>query len=311
MSNKIFQSLASPKVLAVIGLLVTNVFWTGNIYVSRIVVESVPPFSLNLIRWGVACLILTPFLLRSTIQNWHMIRSNIVQLTLFGFLGITVYNAFLYTAAHTTSGINIAVMSTLTPVITFFFVWLFLRVTPNRYQMIGLVFGLLGVLTLVARGDVSRLLQLDLVVGDLWMIAAVVCWAIYTALVKNKPPLPPLVFLYITILIGTLLAFPGAIVENVGLEGGVMSWLSFDLKSLSVFIYVGIFPSILAYLMFNYGAMVLGPNVAANFAYILPVMTALVSVFWLNEELRWFHFAGQILVMIGFYFSFRRSSIDP
>jgi len=292
--------------LAIIGLLVTNVFWAGNIYVSRIVVESVPPFSLNLIRWVVACLILTPFLLRTSLNHWQTIRSNIVQLTVFGFLGITIYNAFLYTAAHTTSGINIAVISTLSPVTTFFFVWLFLHIKPNQNQLIGLVFGLLGVLILVARGDINRIFQLQFVVGDLWMLIAVVSWAIYTALVKNKPKLPPLVFLYITVILGTFFAIPGAIIENANITGGMMSWLSFDAKIFWVFVYVGIFPSILAYLMFNYGASVLGPNVAATFAYLLPVFTALISIFLLNEELRWFHFVGQLLVFIGFYFSFRR-----
>ena len=302
------KKLISPKTLAVIGLLATNVFWAGNIYVSRIVVESVPPFSLNLIRWLIACFVLTPFVLQTTLQHWQVIRHNWGKLTIFGFLGVTVYNAFLYTAAHTTSGINIAVVSTLSPVITFFFVWLFFRIKPNRNQVIGLTLGLLGVLILVARGDVNRFFQLQFVVGDIWMLTAVVSWAIYTALIKKKQNLPPLVFLYVTIFLGTLLAVPGAVMENMNIDGGIMSWLVFDAQTLGVFMYVGIFPSILAYLMFNYGANVLGPNVAANFAYLLPVFTALISIFWLNEELRWFHFVGQILVFIGFYFSFRRSA---
>lgn len=303
-------SLASHKTLAIMGLLATNILWAGNIYVSRIVIESVPPFSLNLIRWLIACLILTPFLLQETLRHQETICQNWKQLTLFGFLGVTVYNAFLYTAAYTTSGINIAVISTLSPVITFFFVWLFLRIKPNRNQLIGLSFGLLGVLVLVMRGDINRIFQLQFVVGDLWMLAAVVSWAIYTALVKNKPPLPSLVFLYITLLLGTTLAIPGAIIENVNIAGGVMSWLSFDAKSILIYLYVGIFPSILAYFLFNYGTNVLGPNVAATFAYLLPVFTALISIFWLNEVLHWFHFIGQLLVFFGFYFSFRRSGLS-
>ena len=88
--------MMSPKILAIIGLLLTNVFWAGNIYVSRIAIETIPPFSLNLIRWALACLILTPFVLGPTIQYWSVIRSHLPQLALFGFLGIAVYNAFLY-----------------------------------------------------------------------------------------------------------------------------------------------------------------------------------------------------------------------
>ena len=198
-------------------------------------------------------------------------------------------------------------ISTLTPVITFFFVWLFFRIVPNRNQCIGLLLGLVGVLLLVARGDFQHLLQLQFVAGDLWMMAAVVAWAAYTALLKKKPPsLQPMVFLYMSVVLGTVLALPTALWEYQ--QTGDLSWLTLQGQTFWVYAYVGIFPSILAYLFFNYGANVLGPNMAATFAYLLPVLTALISIFLLDEELLWFHLLGQLFVFVGFYFSLRRVS---
>ena len=125
------RSHHSVKLLAIIGLLLTNLFWAGNIYVSRIVVESVPPFSLNVMRWLIAAMLLTPFALRACWQDRVIIWQNRGLLLVFAWLGVAIYNGFLYTSAHTTSGINIAVISTLTPVITFFFCLLYTSPSPR------------------------------------------------------------------------------------------------------------------------------------------------------------------------------------
>ena len=110
--------------MAIVGLVLTSLFWAGNIYVSKTFVDVIPPFTLNFCRWIIAALILTPFALKRINGSWPIIRQSWLQLALFGFLSITVYNAFLYSSAYTTDGINIAVIGSLMPLLTFICTWL-------------------------------------------------------------------------------------------------------------------------------------------------------------------------------------------
>ena len=291
------STLFSNRPMAIFGLVLTSLFWAGNIYVSKVFVDVVPPFTLNYYRWIIALLILTPFALQEFCRSWQVVRQSWVQISIFGFLGITVYNSFLYSSAYTTEGVNIAVISSLTPLLTFVCTWVFFSLKPTRMQSIGFIFGISGVLVLVAKGKLVTLLNLEFNLGDLIMLGASIAWALYTALQVNKPKgLSPLIFLYATTVFGVIISTPTLVIEYQFVGG-------FELNSqiLLGLAYVGIFPSLCSYLLFNNGVSVLGPQVASLCLYLLPVFTAIISILFLNEPIRWFHIVSQILVFIGFY----------
>ena len=297
------QAILTPRNLAVIGLILTSLFWAGNIFVSKILVGVVPPFTLNVLRWLIAVLILTPFALKSFSGAWPIIKTSWLKLSVYGFLGVTIYNSFLYNAAYTTESINIAVISTITPLLTFIFVWLLFGNKPSVSQMVGFAFGILGVLLLLSKGSFLTLAQLNFKNGDLWMLTACVCWAIYTAYLIRKPNgLSPVVFMYVTTIIGLIIALPAAGWELQ------QSNASFELNKKIVLslLYVGLFPSVLSYLFFNYGVAVLGSQTATLGAYLIPVFTGVIGVIFLNESIHWFHIVSQILVFIGFYLGLLR-----
>ncbi len=292
------QAILTSRNLAIVGLVLTSLFWAGNIFISKILVGVVPPFTLNVLRWLIAVLILTPFSWKPMLSAWPIIKASWIKLSIYGFLGVTIYNAFLYNAAYTTEGINIAVISTVTPLLTFIFVWLFFGNKPSGSQMLGFVFGIVGVLLLLSKGSFLAFAELNFRRGDLWMLTACLCWAIYTAYLIKKPNgLSPIVFMYITTVIGLLLALPTAGWEWQ--EGNVHFALNKTIV-LSL-IYIGLFPSVLSYLFFNYGVAVLGSQTAALGAYLIPIFTGVIGVIFLNESVYWFHIVSQILVFIGFY----------
>lgn len=294
-----YQHCFSTRTLAIVGLILTNVFWVGNIYVSKVFVGVVPPFTLNIYRWLIAALILTPFALKEVKTSWPLIRQSWLKLSFFGFLSIAVYNAFLYSAAHTTAGINIAVISSLTPLLTFIFTWLFFGLKPSRLQVIGFFFGISGVLLLISKGSSDVLLTLRFHLGDLLMFLACLAWSLYTAfLVKRPTSLSAVVFLYATIILGVLISMPMMLLEYQ-LVGG----FHLNKKVLLGLIYIGLFPSLFSYLFYNNGVRVLGPQIASLSLYLLPVFTAIMSIIFLKETIHWFHIVSQLLVFIGFCFA--------
>ncbi len=287
----------SGRTNAVLGLILTSLFWATNIIVSKWAVDMMPPFSLNFWRWFTAGVILIPWTYLDLIRYWPEIKRNWLQLVLFGMLGVSAYNSLLYNAAHSTSSMNIAVIGTMTPVIAFLFSWLLFRVAPTRYQGLGIVLGLSGVLLIIVEGQWSRLLQLQVQAGDLWMMSAITAWALYTVLLrKKKAVLPSRVFLQITIIFGVMVTLPIMLWETSQTPAFDLNW-----KLFAMIAYIGVFPSLLAYSLWNHGVVMLGANTAVLFMYTLPVFAAILSVFVLGESIHWFHIAGQLLVFSGFY----------
>lgn len=291
------NQFVSSYVAAIVGLILTSLFWAGNIFVSKLLIGVIPPFTLNLFRWGIALLVLLPFVLPRIQEALPQVRSSWRSLSIFGFLGVTTYNAFLYTAAYTTSGLNIAVISTITPLLTIIFAWWFLRQKPNAKELLGFIFGLCGVLYLMSEGKIGFLMQLKFVEGDIWMLSACLFWAIYTVyLVKRPSNLSPVLFMFFTTVFGFLLALPVTVYELTITQ----TQLSISFEVLLALIYVGIFPSIASYLLFNYGVSVLGSQTASLCAYLIPVFTAIIGIVFLEEAIEVFHIGGQSLVFIGF-----------
>jgi len=295
-----------PKkvLLAIILLGFAILFWAGNIYVSKVANSHIPPFLLNFLRWSGAGILLTPFALKHIIRDIAVIKSNWMALACFGVLSVSLYNSLLYLSAHTTSGINIAVISTLTPLITFIFAWLLYRINPTTNQIIGFVLGITGVLILIFQGSWNRFLELKFTLGDTWMLLAVIFWALYSVtLPKHKPKISGISLLYCTIILGLIIALPSVWLEY---QHG-QRW---DIQPSDKWLigYVCLFPSLLSYLCYNYGLATLGAIKTAMFFYLLPVFTAIISISFLNETLSSYHVIGQILVFIGFYFAVLKSA---
>ncbi len=300
------HDLSSSRPLAIIGLVLTSLFWAGNIFVSKILVGVIPPFTLNLFRWLIALAVLVPFAVPVLRQALPVIKQSWFKLSIYAFLSVTVYNAFLYNAAYTTDGINIAVINTVIPLLTFIMAWVFFGDSPSRRQMIGFVFGISGVLLLISKGNMSVLQQLAFSDGDIWMLSASFSWAAYTAYLVRKPQgIPPIVFLFVTIILGIFFALPFAAWEAYQGEGD----MDFTRTVIFSLTYVGIFPSVCSYLFFNHGVSVLGSQTASLCAYLIPVFTAIIGILFLKEEIHWFHIASQLLVFIGFYLALMKRNI--
>jgi drug/metabolite transporter (DMT)-like permease len=132
---------------------------------------------------------------------------------------------------------------------------------------------------------------------------AVLSFGLYSALMPRRPKTHQLSLIAFTIGCGALLLLPFSIWEfSAGFT------LKFDALTAATLIYVVIFPSTLAYLFFNRGIALIGPNRAAPFLHLVPVFGSAMAILLLGEQPRLFHLVGYVLVLAGVIIASRQAS---
>ncbi|MEE4379261.1 MAG: DMT family transporter [Candidatus Competibacteraceae bacterium] len=294
----------SPYVL----LVLTTLFWSGNFVLGRAVREVFPPLALSFWRWAAALVLILPFVLPHLRTHWPSIRRHWKILTLLSVLGVVNFNSFVYLGLQSTMATNAVIMLSITPVMIVALSFLLLRLPVTRWQAIGIGVSLAGVLIIVARGDWQVLFGLSLNQGDLWILTAVLSWALYSVCLRWRPAdLPPLVFLAATIAIGVPLLAPFYLWE---LANGAQ--LAISAVTIASIVYVAIFPSLLAFIFWNRAVAELGANRTGQFLHLMPAFGAIQSMLFLGERLHDFHLAGISLIATGIYLAtrFRQESAD-
>ena len=153
--------------------------WAGNAVVGRLLVGHVPPLTLNFLRWALALGLLLPF-------GWRVLRApgtlleRAPQLLLLGTLGVGAYNALQYLALVSTTPINVTLIAASMPVWMLAIGAAVYGVHPTPRQLLGALLSLAGVALVIARGDPAALARVQLVRGDLYILAAIVAWAFYS-----------------------------------------------------------------------------------------------------------------------------------
>jgi drug/metabolite transporter (DMT)-like permease len=275
-------------------LTLTALFWAGNVLVGRGLHQDIPPAALAFWRWSVATLLLLPFAWPHLRRDLGRLVSGWPILLILSALGISTFNTILYHAAHTTTATNIALMQTTMPAAIVALDLTLFRKWPSGAGVVGSLLAMGGAATVVVRGDPRALLELDLVQGDVWMVGAMVIYALYSLLIPRRPPSHMLSFLAATFLIGSALLLPFYLWERA--VQGSPEWNG---GLVAAVLYVAVFPSILAYLFWNRGVEQVGAGQTGLFVCLVPVFTAVLAVPLLGETLQPFHLGGFVLISAG------------
>ena len=290
--------LLHPYVL----LTLTTLFWAGNMVVGRGLREAVPPFTLAFCRWTICLALTLPFALPHLKAQWPSLRAAWRPVLVLGLLGVGGYNTFAYLALQHTSATNATLLNSFIPIATIAISWAFLGKHLRRPEAIGVLISLCGALTIVSRGDLGVLANFNLNLGDIWMLIAVLDWAIYTVALAWRPAgVHPMLMLGSTIAIGLLALGPAYAWEMA--QG---QHINVHLGSLAALAYVGIFPSFLGYIFYNKGIAEVGPNKGSLFIHLMPVFGTLLSFLFLGEVPLWYHYAGIALIFSGIWLTMKR-----
>lgn len=296
-------------------LLVPPLMWAGNAVVGRLMQGTVPPITLNFLRWALAGLILLPmagWVLRPGSELWPHWR----RFALLGLLGVGLYNALQYMALKTSTPINVTLVSASTPVWMLLLGRLFFGVSISRRAAIGAALSLAGVATVLARGDLSQLLTVQLVPGDAWMLLAALVWATYSwLLARPKPGAEPAAiradwaaFLLAQVATGLLWSGTMTGAEWMMLPAAApgSSHITWGWPLVAALVYVAVGPSLLAYRCWGAGVSRVGPTIAGFFSNLTPVFAAVMSATLLGEMPHLYHAAGFVLIVGGILVTARK-----
>src|SRR5215212_2121105 len=106
-------------------------------------------------------------------------RANRPLVLLMGTLGLTVFNALMYVAAHHTTAVNLTILQGSMPVLVLVGALLFYGTRIHGWQIFGMAVTLFGTLLVATRADLATLTSFSFNIGDLWMLAACGLYAGY------------------------------------------------------------------------------------------------------------------------------------
>lgn len=286
---------ARSAVLAALLLTVSSACWGGNIFIGRLVHAEVPPVGLSFWRWVLALVLLLPFAWPQVRRDWPEIRRHWRPLALLAFFGMALFHTTLYLSVNYTTATNAALLVAICPVLVPVLSWALYREPITARIVLAIAVSLAGVAVVVTRGDPAQLRSLSFNTGDLIMLVAVFAWSMYTVLVKRRPAtLHPQSLLIATMVFATALLLPVYLWESAMVRPMPVTG-----DSLLALAYVVVFASIVAFLCFNRGIEVLGPNKGGLFLHLIPVFAALLAFVFLGERLQGFHAVGIAAIVTG------------
>ena len=282
-SNQRWWAYALPMIAVLI--------WSLNITVTRYVAEFISPISISFYRWLIAFVLMSPFVLLSVWKYRTEIRQHAWQFALLGACGMVFYQGLAYSAAHYTTATNMGIINAFTPIFTIFISIFILKEMPTRYAVIGGILSFLGLLYVMSQGNLQSLMHLAGHWGDLLMILAVFLYAFYGVFLKKwQIQMPLLTSLYVQIAFALLFHLPFVFV--LGLD-------VINSQNVGSVLYAGVFPSIVAPLVWMMAVQYIGPNRTSIFMNVMPIGTALIAYFWLNEAWTIYHTIGGVIILLG------------
>ncbi len=286
--------------LAIALLIASSFFWSGNFFSGKVAfLTNLTPFKLSFFRWILALLILLPFTYKQIIKDLDYYRKNIFLMIIISILGVTFFNSFTYISLRSSMVINSTLMASIAPVMMIGFSWLIFRTKTTKHQFAGIILSLIGAFSIILKGNLDNLYNLYFTSGDLWMIAAVISWCLYSVLLKKiDSKTSQLANLEVMIIIGIIFITPFYIFESVNSTFLPSSRLDFVIIS-----YVALFASIVAFFSWNKGVSIIGPNRASLFLHLIPVFSAVWAITFLDEKFAFFHIIGVIFILSGIILS--------
>ena len=279
-------------------------FWSGNFIVGKFAtLYEVPPLTLNFLRWLIVWIILIPFTFRDILKNIKVIKKNFYPILLMSITSISIFNSVVYYSLNFTQVLNGALMISTIPVLIVFISFIFKTEKINFSQVLGLILSITGVLTIITRLDFAKLIHLDLNKGDLWLLVAMLSWAIYSTMLRtHKTNLKYLSFISVIVSIGLIFLFPQFLLEINNHQ-----IIRFNFPVFLITTYVVLFAGLGSYVLWNKAVVIVGPNKAGIFLHLMPVFSSFMAIFLLNEKLMNFHIIGAIVIIVGIYLSSKKS----
>jgi drug/metabolite transporter (DMT)-like permease len=284
-------------------MIATSLAWASNSVIGRAVHDTVPPIGLAFWRWAATL----PFFLALGLpymrRDWPILRARWRWMVFLATFGIGIYNTLIYFGLQHTTAINMVLINAMRPGVIVLLSFLVYRVTVSRTQVWGLVFGSIGTLVILARGDLDVLLHVEFNIGDLWVCGGTLVWAIYTVFFKERPQLHPASFMAYSVTIGLTVIAPFYIWESM-----TVKTVPFEAETVWAVLGLALFASVVGHMGYNRIVDLMGANIAGVTSYLVMAFGVIMAIVFLGEDFHVYHAAGLAFLVVGSYLATRKET---
>ena len=280
--NNTFEK--SQNLKAYFMLVCATLFWAGNFNMGKFAfIENISPFTLAFLRWLIVWIILMPFTYKEILSLKKIIIKNFKLLFLLGLSSVFLFTALTYKALNYTQVINASLFNTAIPATIILVCFLLKIEKTNIFQLSGL----------------DILLSLAFNTGDLFMIAAIISWGVYSAFLKKRNfEISLLALVQIICTFGLLMLAPAFLIEvNQG------NSINLNLNLIYILLYVAVFPSIGSYYCWAGAVSIIGPNRSGIFLSLIPLFSTIFAMIFFDEKFLFYHLIGTVLIILGLFLS--------
>ncbi|TGK23737.1 DMT family transporter [Leptospira stimsonii] len=278
--------------------LVLFAFITGTTFqVAKEALFHFSPAQTGALRFVLASILLFVFVFLSDRKLLKVNRENLKSLIFLGIVGVFGFNFFFFLGMRKASPVNAAIIVALSPAITIFLSYLLLKTKITILQYVGTAVSFIGVLVVISDGNLNSVRTVLEGEGILFIFLAAICWALYSVGMKK----------YLkgvsTVQITTFTSFFGTIclLLLIIFSGDYhIDWSKTPTSAWFAILYMAAFTTFFGYLFWNYGIQKVGPDKAAIFGNLIPVV-AMLTTWFLGESLNVFDIVGAILVIVGIF----------
>ncbi len=272
-------------------------FWGGNAVAGKFLAGSLPPVTISFIRLAIGVLIMSPVIIRLFKRERAALRENLKILVFLAVTGVIGFNLLIYWALNYTSAINATLLNSTSPLFIFLLSALLIGEKMELKYWVSMTISFIGVLFVITHGSFERLIAFEFNIGDLIMVLAVISWALYSIFIKKlSGKMPSLAIFGFTLAIGFAVMIPA-----IAVELAIMPVDRLTLGEWSALFYIGIFPSICSFLLWNRAVAMIGPSKASISLNLIPVFGAGAAVLVLGEVITLPQVIGGCLVFIGVF----------
>jgi drug/metabolite transporter (DMT)-like permease len=285
-------------------LLLTAIFWGGTFVAGRLVAQNVGPYSIAFLRFTIASVLL--LLLTQIVEGTlpKLQKSQIIPIILLGIVGIFIYNVLFFKALKIIEAGRAALIIATCPIFITIFSTIFFKEKIRLVKGIGIVISVCGAIIVISKGNLSRIFEGGLGLGELYIFCCVLSWVIYSLIGKVvMKNLSPLVSVSYSATVGAIALLIPALFE--GLVQNIVNQSALDWLCIS---YLGVFGTVIGFVWYYQGVERIGPTKAGLFINFVPISAILCAFFILKEPITLSLAIGAVLVISGVYLTNRNTS---
>jgi len=286
------------SVFAVLGALI---IWSSSFVAIKVAYETFPPITMGAARFVIASLLLGALALLPK-NRVRLRKEDIATVAISGFLGITSYVVLQNIAVQWTSASSATLIIASYPIITLILETLIYKTKLNAFKTIGILIAIAGVVILSYVKAEAR--QQNELLGSMMLVVAGVVWAFYNFLTKKVVNrYPSITLLFYQTLFGTICLLPMTLIERG-------DWAAPTPLSFLMVLFLGVFCSALAFLLYNLGLKKLSPTSVTSMLNLVPIFGVFFSWVLLGEQVSARKFIGGAIVILGVMLSIRRTKAE-